>query len=86
MGNTMPGRFYIQRFLSRAVRSGCRYAFIEVTSQGVAMHRHRFINWNIGVLTGLHPEHIESHGSFEKYRKAKLNFLKYVFPAAEKFL
>ena len=77
-GNTMPGRFYIQRFLRRAIKAGCNYALVEVTSQGVALNRHRFINWNMGVLTNLHPEHIESHGSFEKYRKAKLRFLRYV--------
>lgn len=77
-GNTMPGRFFIQRFLSKAVKAGCGYALIEVTSQGVSMSRHRFINWNVGVITNIAPEHIESHGSFEKYRAAKLNFLKYV--------
>ena len=78
-GNSMPGRGYIQKFLKRAVARGCGYALIEVTSQGVVAHRHRFINWNMGVLTNLAPEHIESHGSFENYRKAKLDFLKYVF-------
>jgi UDP-N-acetylmuramoyl-L-alanyl-D-glutamate--2,6-diaminopimelate ligase len=78
IGNSMPGRGYIQRFLDRAVRAGCGYALIEVTSQGVVAHRHRFINWNIGALTNLAPEHIESHGSFENYRTAKLDFLKYV--------
>lgn len=78
LGNTMPGRFYIRRFLKRAVVAGCQYALIEVTSQGVVMHRHRFIAWNAGVLTNIATEHIESHGSFENYRKAKLDFLKYV--------
>lgn len=78
LGNTMPGRFFIQRFLSKAVRAGCDYALIEVTSQGVAMHRHRFIDWNMAVLTNLAPEHIEAHGSFEKYRLTKLDFLEYV--------
>ncbi len=78
LGNSMPGRGYIQKFLDRAVAAGCSYALVEVTSQGVVAHRHRFINWNIGVLTNLAPEHIESHGSFENYRKAKLDFLKYV--------
>jgi UDP-N-acetylmuramoyl-L-alanyl-D-glutamate--2,6-diaminopimelate ligase len=77
-GNSMPGRSYIQSFLRRAVRAGCGYALVEVTSQGVAMHRHQFIDWNIGALTNLAPEHIESHGSFEKYRGAKLAFLEYV--------
>jgi len=80
-GNTMPGRFFIQRFLAKAVRAGCTYALIEVTSEGVALSRHRFINWNAAFLINLHPEHIEAHGSFEKYRDAKLSFLRY---AAEK--
>lgn len=77
-GNSMPGRAQIQRFLEDAFRAKCPYALIEVTSQGVAQHRHRFIDWNIGAITNLAPEHIESHGSFENYRKAKLDFLKYV--------
>ena len=51
---------------------------IEVTSQGVVAHRHRFVNWNMGAITNLAPEHIESHGSFENYRDAKLSFLRYV--------
>lgn len=77
-GNSMPGRARLQKFLSRAVAARCQYALIEVTSQGVVQHRHRFIGWNIGAITNLAPEHIEAHGSFENYRKAKLDFLKYV--------
>jgi UDP-N-acetylmuramoyl-L-alanyl-D-glutamate--2,6-diaminopimelate ligase len=78
LGNSMPGRGYIQKFLARAVAAGCSYALVEVTSQGVVAHRHRFVNWNIGAITNLAPEHIESHGSFENYRAAKLSFLQYV--------
>jgi len=77
-GNSMPGRAYLQRFLRNAARAECEYALIEVTSQGIAAHRHRFIDWKIGVITNLSPEHIEAHGSFENYRAAKLDFLKYV--------
>jgi UDP-N-acetylmuramoyl-L-alanyl-D-glutamate--2,6-diaminopimelate ligase len=76
--NSMPGRGYIQKFLKAAIRNHCNYALIEVTSQAVVQHRHRFINWNIGVLTNLAPEHIEAHGSFENYRQAKMDFLTYV--------
>jgi UDP-N-acetylmuramoyl-L-alanyl-D-glutamate--2,6-diaminopimelate ligase len=68
---TMPGRFKIQRFLRKAVDSGCRYAVLEVTSEGIKQHRHRFIDFQVAVLTNLTPEHIETHGSFEKYREAK---------------
>jgi UDP-N-acetylmuramoyl-L-alanyl-D-glutamate--2,6-diaminopimelate ligase len=78
VGNTMPGRAFLQKFLRRAVYAGCNYAIVEVASQGVVQHRHRFIHWNMGVLTNLAPEHIESHGSFENYREAKLDFLEYV--------
>ena len=77
-GNSMPGRGFIQKFIRDAKHAGCTYAIVEVTSQGAVQHRHRFIHWNMGVITNLHPEHIESHGSYENYRAAKLDFLKYV--------
>ena len=77
--NTMPGRMFVQKFLRRAVKARCRYALVEVTSEGVVFSRHRFVNWRMAVLTNLASEHIESHGSFEKYREAKLSFLKYAF-------
>lgn len=75
--NSMPGRFFIQRFLRDARKAGCTHAVIEVTSQGVVQERHRFIEWAAAVLTNIAPEHIESHGSFENYRDAKLAFMRY---------
>lgn len=68
---TMPGRFYIQKTLAQMVRNGCQFAVVETTSEGVRQFRHRFINYDTLVFTGLYPEHIESHGSFENYRAAK---------------
>lgn len=76
--NSMPGRFYLQNFLREAKKDGCEFAIIEVTSEGVVQSRHRGISFDAAIFTGLHREHIESHGSFEKYRKAKLNFFEYV--------
>ena len=78
IGNTMPGRAFIQSFLRQAVGAGCEYALIEVTSQGVLQHRHRFINWGAALFTNLAPEHIEAHKGFENYRKAKGDFFRYV--------
>ena len=69
---TMPGRFFIQRFLKKAVQKGCEFAILEVTSEGIKQHRHRFLDFKVAVFTNLAPEHIEAHGSFEKYREAKL--------------
>ena len=68
---TMPGRFFTQSILARMVRNDCQYALVETTSEGIRQFRHRFINYDCLVFTGLYPEHIESHGSFENYRKTK---------------
>lgn len=76
-GNSMPGRFFIQKFLRDAVRAGCEYAVIEVTSQGVLYHRHRFVRFAVAAITNIAPEHIEAHGSFEQYREEKAKFLRY---------
>jgi len=69
---TMPGRFFIHKFLREAVNSGCDVAIIEMTSQGVLQYRHKFIHLDALVFTNISPEHIESHGSYEKYILAKL--------------
>lgn len=78
LGNTMPGRAFIQSFLRQAVNNDCDYVFIEVTSQGVLQYRHRFIKWDAVLFTNLAPEHIEAHKGFENYRKAKGDFFRYV--------
>jgi UDP-N-acetylmuramoyl-L-alanyl-D-glutamate--2,6-diaminopimelate ligase len=69
---TMPGRFFVQKFLREAVNAGCEVAILEMTSEGVKQYRHKFIHLDALVFTNLTPEHIESHGSFEKYVAAKL--------------
>jgi len=69
---TMPGRFFIHKFLREAVNSGCDVAIIEMTSQGVLQYRHKFVHLDALVFTNISPEHIESHGSYEKYISAKL--------------
>ncbi len=70
---TMPGRFFMQKFLRDAVSAGCNVAIVEITSEGAKQYRHKFIDLDALVFTNLAPEHIESHGSFEKYKKAKLS-------------
>jgi len=71
MRMTMPGRFFLQSFLKKAVKEKCQYAIVEVTSEGIKQYRHCFINFDCAIFTNLYPEHIEAHGSFEKYRQAK---------------
>jgi len=73
MKMTMPGRFIIQKFLKDAKNAGCTHVVLEVTSEGMLQHRHRFIPFHTAVFTNLSPEHIERHGSFENYKKTKGN-------------
>ncbi len=75
---TMLGRFRLQKLLRQMVREGCKYAVIETSSEGILQHRHRFIDYSVAVFTNLSPEHIERHGSFEKYREAKLKLFEVV--------
>lgn len=68
---TMPGDGALQAFLQKAVRAGCTTVVLEVSSEGLAHGRHLGISFDAAVFLNLTPEHIESHGSFRKYREAK---------------
>ena len=68
---TMPGRFKLQKFFNEAKKAGCKYVVLEVTSEGIKQKRHLGINFDCAVFTNLHKEHLESHGSFENYYRAK---------------
>lgn len=73
---TMPGRFFTQKFLRDAVDAGCEYAIIEMTSEGARFFRHLGVELDALIFTNLSPEHIESHGSFANYKRAKLRLAK----------
>ncbi len=82
---TMPGRFFIERFLRKAVTEGCTHAVIEMSSEGVVQSRHRHIELDALVFTNISPEHIESHGSFENYLAAKLELKKSLESSRKRF-
>ncbi|MDO8593938.1 MAG: UDP-N-acetylmuramyl-tripeptide synthetase [bacterium] len=73
---TMPGRFFLQHFLRKAVHAGCTHAVVEMTSEGARQFRHKFISLDALIFTNLAPEHIESHGSYENYVAAKVSLAK----------
>lgn len=83
MKMTMPGRFALQQFLRTLVRNGCTHAIIETSSEGIAQHRHRGISYDVAVLTNVHPEHLEAHGGFERYRAAKADLFRHTARGAK---
>lgn len=68
---TMQGRFTLQKLLRQMADAGCSHAIVETSSEGILQSRHFGVDYDVAVFTNLSPEHIESHGSFEKYRQAK---------------
>lgn len=81
---TTPGRGFVQNFLREAVDAGCTHAVIEMTSEGVKSFRHLQLELDALVFTNLTPEHIESHGSFEAYKEAKLKLAETVAKSAKR--
>jgi len=61
----------VQRLLGDMVEAGCTHAIVESTSHGLAMHRLDECAFDVGVFTNLSPDHLDFHGTFEEYRKAK---------------
>jgi len=74
----MPGRFFLQKFLRRAVDAGCTHAVVEMTSEGTLQYRHKGVALDALVFTNLQPEHLELHGGFEAYAAAKLSLAKHL--------
>ena len=75
---TMLGRSQLQKLLADMVAAGCQYAVVETSSEGIKQWRHLGIHYDVCVWTNLFPEHIDSHGSFENYKQAKLELFRHL--------
>jgi UDP-N-acetylmuramoyl-L-alanyl-D-glutamate--2,6-diaminopimelate ligase len=83
---TMLGRFATHKILRSMVKEKCQIALVETSSQGIMQHRHVGIHYDTAVFTNLTPEHIEAHGGFENYKKAKRVLFECVEGADQKYL
>ncbi len=82
---SMPGRFFIQKTLRQMVKRGCKVAIVETTSQGIMQFRHIGIAYDVAIFTNLSPEHIEAHGGYENYKKAKGKLFEVLSKSKTKF-
>lgn len=71
--NTTPESYELQEAFSKMVQAGCSCAVMEVSSQGLMLHRTGGIFFDCGVFLNLSPDHIgpAEHKSFEEYRDCK---------------
>ncbi len=72
--------------LARMVQKGVRYAVIETSSHGLALHRVTGIVYDVGIVTNITSEHLEFHGTVEQYRRDKARLFEGLDPSAEKGL
>jgi UDP-N-acetylmuramoyl-L-alanyl-D-glutamate--2,6-diaminopimelate ligase len=73
---TSVSPFILQKFLQDADRAGCSHVVIEASSHGLVQGRLSFLWPQIAAVTNVTPEHLDYHGSFEKYRDDKGKLLK----------
>jgi UDP-N-acetylmuramoyl-L-alanyl-D-glutamate--2,6-diaminopimelate ligase len=68
---TTPESADIQRYLRDMVTENVRWAILEATSHGLAMHRLDLVTFAIAAVTNITREHLDFHGTVENYRRAK---------------
>ncbi|MFR8548310.1 MAG: UDP-N-acetylmuramoyl-L-alanyl-D-glutamate--2,6-diaminopimelate ligase [Lachnospiraceae bacterium] len=71
--NTTPESYTIQQYFRQMADAGCQIVVMEVSSQGLMLHRTAGIPFEIGIFTNIEPDHIgpAEHSSFEDYIECK---------------
>src|SRR4051794_25387774 len=68
---TTPEASDTNRFLRRAVDSGCRMAAMEASSQAIDLHRCDWLRFKVAIFTNLTQDHLDYHHTMENYFDAK---------------
>ncbi len=69
---TTPGAPELQATLRAMVNAGDQATVLETTSHALELRRVAGISYDAAVFTNLTHEHLELHGTFERYREAKV--------------
>ncbi len=72
---TTPSSFALQKLLKQSADNRDEYFVLETTSHALDQNRVWGINYEIGVITNITHEHLDYHGTYEEYVKAKLKLL-----------
>lgn len=69
--HTTPEAPDTQRFLRRAVETGCRVAVMECSSHAIALHRCDALRFSVAVFTNLTRDHLDYHRTLDQYFAVK---------------
>ena len=71
--NTTPESYLVQQYFAKMAEAGCDSVVMEVSSQGLMLHRTAGFTFDIGIFTNLEPDHIgpNEHKDFEDYLHCK---------------
>ncbi|MCR5156971.1 MAG: UDP-N-acetylmuramoyl-L-alanyl-D-glutamate--2,6-diaminopimelate ligase [Butyrivibrio sp.] len=71
--NTTPESYTLQEYMARMVEAGCDAVVMEVSSQGLMLHRSQGFIFDIGIFTNIEADHIgpNEHKDFDDYMHCK---------------
>ncbi len=75
---TTQGASSLVHKLKQVKTAGAEWLVLETTSQALAQYRVWGVPYTIGVMTNVNHEHLDYHGTFERYRDAKKKLFKLV--------
>ena len=72
--HTTPDSVKINELMAEMHRKGCVFVFMEVSSHAVEMQRIAGLLFAGGIFTNITQDHLDFHGTFDNYIKAKKGF------------
>lgn len=71
--NTTPESYLLQDYFHQMVEAGCDVVVMEVSSQGLMLHRTQGFTFELGIFTNIEPDHIgpNEHKDFDDYMNCK---------------
>jgi UDP-N-acetylmuramoyl-L-alanyl-D-glutamate--2,6-diaminopimelate ligase len=75
---TTPEAVIIHKQLAEMLKNGCAYAVLEASSHGLSPRTNRLgdVAFDAGVMTNVTHEHLEFHGTWERYMDDKANLFR----------
>ena len=68
---TTPDPIKLNEMLNNLYLNGFSHVIMEVSSHAIDQYRVEDVNFKIAAFTNISPEHLDYHGTFDKYKKTK---------------